>query len=187
MHRRVRSALFVLTAAALLGVLAVGCGDEEAGDDGTTTSTTDATELRPCEEAYPSDPAATADPEDVEGRGAPAMEACDPGGDELLVIDQVTGTGAEVTQGGTVTAHYRGISADTGEEFDSSWARGQPATFPLDGVIEGWSTGLVGMKEGGRRVLVIPAAQAYGDNPPPGSGIAPGATLVFTVDLVSAS
>lgn len=187
MHRRVRRALFVLTAATLLGLLAAGCGDEEAGDDGTTTAATDASDLRPCKEVYPSDPAATAGPEGVEARGAPTMTACDPGGDELLVIDQVTGTGAEVSAGGTVTAHYRGISADTGEEFDSSWSRGQPVTFPLDGVIEGWSTGLVGMKEGGRRVLVIPAEQAYGDNPPPGSGIAPGATLVFTVDLVTAS
>ena len=104
---------------------------------------------------------------------------------ELKVTDDVVGTGAEVKPGDTVTAHYVGVSASDGAEFDSSWSRGAPTQFPLDGVIQGWSEGLVGMKEGGRRTLVIPADMAYGQNPPPGSGIAPGATLVFTVDLVS--
>jgi peptidylprolyl isomerase len=73
----------------------------------------------------------------------------------------------------------------SGQMFDSSWSRGEPATFPLDGVILGWQEGLLGMKEGGRRILVIPAAQGYGDTPPEGSGIAPGETLVFVVDLTA--
>jgi FKBP-type peptidyl-prolyl cis-trans isomerase len=64
---------------------------------------------------------------------------------------------------------------------------GQPISFPLDGVIRGWSEGLVGMKVGGRRTLVIPGDMAYGANPPPGAGIAPNETLVFTVDLVDVS
>ena len=68
--------------------------------------------------------------------------------------------------------------------FDESWSSGQPVTFPLDRVIPGWSQGLVGMKEGGRRTLVIPAELAYGANPPPGSDIPADAALVFTVDLV---
>lgn len=104
---------------------------------------------------------------------------------ELKITDDVVGTGAEVKPGDTVTAHYVGVSASNGQEFDSSWSRGAPTQFPLNGVIEGWQKGLVGMKEGGRRTLVIPASMAYGQTPPPGSGIAPGATLVFTVDLVS--
>ena len=86
-----------------------------------------------------------------------------------------------------MTAAYLGVGASTGETFDSSWERGQPATFPLDQVIPGWSEGLVGMKVGGRRELVIPAEQAYGDQPPAGSGIKPGETLVFVVDLVGIS
>jgi peptidylprolyl isomerase len=115
------------------------------------------------------------------------MAACDPEVSELEVIDVVEGSGAEVAAGATVTAHYSGVSASTGEEFDSSWSRGEAASFPLDGVIQGWSEGLVGMKEGGRRTLIIPSEMAYGQSPPPGSGIAPGETLVFTVDMVEVS
>jgi FKBP-type peptidyl-prolyl cis-trans isomerase len=120
----------------------------------------------------------------IEERGKPEIAAQDQV-TELVVTDDVEGTGAEVQAGDTITAHYVGVQASDGVEFDSSWSRGEPATFPLDRVIQGWSEGLVGMKEGGRRTLVIPAEQAYGQSPPPGSGIQPGATLVFTVDLVS--
>jgi peptidylprolyl isomerase len=121
---------------------------------------------------------------EIEERGKPEIAAQDEV-TELVVTDDVVGTGAEVQAGDTITAHYVGVQASDGVEFDSSWSRGEPATFPLDRVIQGWSEGLVGMKEGGRRTLVIPAEQAYGQSPPPGSGIQPGATLVFTVDLVS--
>jgi peptidylprolyl isomerase len=121
---------------------------------------------------------------EIEERGKPEIAAQDQV-TELVVTDDVVGTGAEVQAGDTITAHYVGVQASDGVEFDSSWSRGEPATFPLDRVIQGWSEGLVGMKEGGRRTLVIPAEQAYGQSPPPGSGIQPGATLVFTVDLVS--
>jgi FKBP-type peptidyl-prolyl cis-trans isomerase len=69
--------------------------------------------------------------------------------------------------------------------FDSSWSRNEPATFPLDQVIPGWTQGLVGMQPGGRRLLVIPPALGYGSN---GQGtIAPDETLVFVVDLISAT
>jgi len=84
-----------------------------------------------------------------------------------------------------LTADYVGYGAATGQMFDASWVRGEPATFPLAGVILGWQEGLVGMQVGGRRLLVIPAELGYGDNPPPGSGIEPGETLIFVVDLVS--
>jgi len=104
---------------------------------------------------------------------------------QLLVKDVAVGKGKVVTAGTTVTAHYVGYGAMSGQMFDSSWSRGEPATFPLDGVILGWQEGLLGMKEGGRRILVIPAAQGYGDTPPEGSGIAPGETLVFVVDLTA--
>lgn len=104
---------------------------------------------------------------------------------KLIVKDVSLGKGHSVIPGATVTAHYVGYGAATGVLFDSSWARQEPATFPLDNVIEGWQVGLVGMKEGGRRILVIPAAQAYGDLPPDGSGIEPGETLIFVVDMVA--
>ncbi len=104
---------------------------------------------------------------------------------QLTISDITVGTGAEVAPGATVTAHYVGIGAVTGKQFDSSWDRGQPAQFPLSQVISGWQNGIPGMKVGGRRLLVIPGDQAYGANPPQGSGIKPGEALVFVVDIVS--
>ena len=80
--------------------------------------------------------------------------------------------------------HYLGVEYDTGEEFDSSWGRGQPIEFPLRGLIQGWQDGIPGMKVGGRRQLVIPPAQAYG---PVGSGRRlSGKTLIFVIDLLGA-
>ena len=104
---------------------------------------------------------------------------------ELQVTDIIVGSGDLVPAGATVTADYVGYGAATGEMFDASWVRGEPATFPLARVILGWQEGLVGMQVGGRRLLVIPAELGYGDNPPPGSGIEAGETLIFVVDLVS--
>jgi peptidylprolyl isomerase len=115
----------------------------------------------------------------AEERGKPTLEATDPV-TELVIVDDVVGTGEAVKPGDTVTVHYVGAAATTGEEFDSSWSRGEPISFGLDQVIAGWGTGLVGMKEGGRRTLIIPADQAYGNGGP-----APGDSLVFTVDLIS--
>lgn len=102
----------------------------------------------------------------------------------LVVADVTAGSGEEVPAGATVTVQYCGIGLDSGAIFDSSWARGEPATFPLSGVIKGWQDGIPGMQPGGRRLLLIPGDLAYGDNPPPGSGILPGETLVFVVDLL---
>ncbi len=124
--------------------------------------------------------------DEIEARGKPQLGATD-AVTELVITDEVEGSGDEVTPGATVTAHYVGVSASTGSQFDASWDRGAPISFPLDGVIRGWSEGLLGMKVGGRRTLVIPGDMAYGANPPPGAGIAPNETLVFTVDLVDVS
>ena len=124
--------------------------------------------------------------DEIEARGKPQLGAVD-AVTELVVTDEVEGQGDEVTAGATVTAHYVGVSASTRAQFDASWDRGAPISFPLDGVIRGWSEGLLGMKVGGRRNLVIPGDMAYGANPPPGAGIAPNETLVFTVDLVDVS
>ena len=118
---------------------------------------------------------------------APAVgvsaDAAPPAG--LVTVDVVDGSGDAVAAGATVTVDYCGVGLDSGALFDSSWARGQPATFPLDGVILGWQEGIPGMKPGGRRLLIIPGDLAYGPNPPPGSGIGPNETLVFVVDMLS--
>lgn len=82
----------------------------------------------------------------------------------------------------TVVVHYKGTSIE-GVEFDSSYKRNQPATFPLHGVIAGWTEGLQLIKEGGKAKLYIPSDLAYG-NQGAGPKIAPGETLVFEVELV---
>lgn len=104
---------------------------------------------------------------------------------DLVIVDEIVGDGAEATAGHTVLAHYVGVAFSTGEEFDSSWNRGEPLAFPLGAgrVIKGWDQGLVGMKVGGRRRLTIPPHLGYGDRGA-GSAIAPGETLIFVVDLV---
>lgn len=104
---------------------------------------------------------------------------------DLVITDITVGDGDEAKPGQTVTVHYVGVQHTDGSEFDSSWSRNEPFQFPLGGgrVIAGWDQGVAGMKVGGRRQLVIPPHLAYGDR---GAGgvIAPGATLVFVVDLL---
>jgi peptidylprolyl isomerase len=123
----------------------------------------------------------------VEGDLGAKPEVLLPAGDppaELLIHDVIEGEGATAEPGASVNTHYVGIGWDTKRQFDSSWDRGQPLRFPLSGVIAGWQQGIPGMKVGGRRLLVIPAALAYGKRPPPGSGIGAGETLVFVIDLI---
>jgi FKBP-type peptidyl-prolyl cis-trans isomerase FklB len=93
------------------------------------------------------------------------------------------GTGRTPTADDSVTVNYRGTLVD-GTEFDSSYKRGEPATFPVAGVIPGWTEALQLMKEGAQYQLVIPPELAYGER---GAGgvIPPGATLVFDVELIS--
>jgi len=103
-----------------------------------------------------------------------------------LVIEDITiGKGQEIQTGQWAVVQYVGVSFDTGEEFDASWNRGSPFSFPVGGgkVIEGWDQGVLGMRIGGRRKLVIPPHLGYG-NQGVGNRIKPGATLVFVVDLV---
>jgi peptidylprolyl isomerase len=104
---------------------------------------------------------------------------------ELLVTDLIVGDGAAATDGDRVTVHYVGVRWSDGGRFDASWDRGQPFTFTLGAgqVITGWELGVRGMQVGGRRVLTIPPALAYGDRGA-GSAIGPGETLVFVVDLL---
>ena len=104
---------------------------------------------------------------------------------ELTKIEIVEGNGDEVQPGATITAHYTGAVAATGTVFQSSKDFGGPISFPLNGVIKGWTDGVPGMKVGGTRRLLIPADQAYGATPPPGSGIPANAALVFDIELVA--
>jgi peptidylprolyl isomerase len=107
-----------------------------------------------------------------------------PAPSDLVIEDIVEGSGAEAQPGGTVTVHYLGVDYDSGEEFDSSWSRGQSITFPLTSLIEGWKRGIPGMKVGGRRRLTVPPELAYG--PAGGGHRLSGRTLIFVIDLLNA-
>ena len=105
-----------------------------------------------------------------------------PAPEELEIVDLVEGDGAEAMPGANVDVHYLGVDYDSGEEFDSSWSRGQSIQFPLRGLIQGWQDGIPGMKVGGRRQLTIPPHLAYG--PSGGGHRLSGKTLVFVIDLL---
>jgi len=122
--------------------------------------------------------------------GAPTITL--PDGDpptELVVQPLIEGEGAEVEAGQQLTVHYTGIIWPGGEQFDSSWDRGEPATFPIGtgGVISGWDEGLVGQTIGSQILLVIPPEQGYGPDGNPQAGIEGTDTLVFVVDILATS
>jgi len=103
----------------------------------------------------------------------------------LVTNDIIVGTGKEAVATSTLTVHYTLMAWSTGQVVESSWDGGSPATFPLSGVIVGWQQGIPGMKEGGRRLLVIPAELGYGAAG--GGPIGPNETLIFVVDVISVS
>lgn len=103
---------------------------------------------------------------------------------ELQIVDLVEGSGEEAIASSTVNVHYLGVDFDSGEEFDSSWSRGESINFPLRSLIQGWQLGIPGMKAGGRRKLVVPPAQAYGTS---GGHPLSGKTLIFVIDLLGVS
>lgn len=96
----------------------------------------------------------------------------------------VVGSGESPDASATVEVHYRGTLID-GTEFDSSYKRGETISFPLNGVIPGWTEGLQLMKEGGKTTFWIPQELAYGARPNPNSPIPPFAALIFEVELIS--
>jgi peptidylprolyl isomerase len=121
----------------------------------------------------------------VDGTSAPVVTVADGAAPvtELGSLEIAPGDGATAKAGDTLTVDYCGIGLASQSIFDSSWVRGEPATFPLDGLIQGWQDGLPGMKVGETRLLVIPGPLGYGPNPPSGSGIEPDETLVFVITL----
>lgn len=102
---------------------------------------------------------------------------------ELQIIDTVEGTGPTVQPGATVSAHYTGALCKDGTIFQSSHDMGRPISFGLNMVIQGWQEGVPGMKVGGTRRLIIPAAKAYGSQSP-SANIPANSDLVFDIELV---
>jgi peptidylprolyl isomerase len=160
----------------------IGVGNENKSDEklATATSSTPATPTTP--------PAATVKTP-ATGPLSKKPTVTPPAGaapSKLVVKDLIKGTGKAVTSPSTsVTVNYVGVLYKGGKEFDSSWSRHEPSTFPLTEVIAGWTKGIPGMKVGGRRELIIPAELAYkkAGRPPT---IPPNAPLVFVIDLLAA-
>ena len=162
---------------ACLALVAVACGD----DEGEPSAAPDTQQTK--EEAEPrKEPAAIS--KDLQEK--PSIES--PGGEapaELQKEDIVTGKGRTAKEGDNVSVQYVGVNWSNGAEFDASWNRGEPFTFTLGAgnVIPGWDEGVQGMKEGGRRRLVIPPDMGYGEQGTPDGSIPPNETLIFVVDL----
>ena len=174
-----RTLLAFLLAVALTGGLAACGGDGDASGESAATPI-----------PVPQDPAADIR-RIVEGLGKDTSEKPEiaaPEGSppaELERRDIVRGKGPGAKKGDTLTMQYVGVSWSTGQQFDASWDGTEPFTFELGAgdVIPGWDEGLVGMRAGGRRLLVIPAVQGYGAQGQP-PDIGPNETLIFVVDLL---
>jgi peptidylprolyl isomerase len=179
--------LISLTAALVLGAGVVACGEDDESTSGSGSAATEEATPAPTE-APAADVGALVGGTSKDTSSKPQIPA--PSGEppaELVVEDVKKGKGPKAKSGDTLTMQYVGISWSTGEQFDASWDAGQPFPFELGAgmVIPGWDQGMVGMRKGGRRLLVIPPEMAYG---PSGSGpIGPNETLVFAVDLVDIS
>jgi peptidylprolyl isomerase len=179
-----RSKLIILTLALALGAGVAACGEDdepasESGAEATATPT-------PTETA--SEAGIEAIVQGISKKTDAKPEVPAPQGDpptELVIRDIVKGKGPKAKKGDTLTMQYVGVSWSTGQQFDASWDAGQPFPFQLGAgmVIPGWDQGLVGMRKGGRRLLVIPPDLGYGSQGA-GDTIAPNETLVFAVDLV---
>lgn len=131
-----------------------------------------------------SDQQNSASPASLQAQPAPTMESQQV--TQLSIKDEVVGTGAEAKSGDTVTVNYVG-SLLNGKVFDASANHGTAGfsfTLGKQQVIEGWDKGLLGMKEGGKRLLVIPATMGYGNQSVGGGAIPPNSALIFEVELL---
>jgi peptidylprolyl isomerase len=175
MSRRLITALLL---AGCLGAGLVACGsDDDSASSGDTTTV--AGPQRAAKDVDVTDATKTKEKPSVavpDGKPPKGLEQ----------LDLVEGTGPALKTGDSLKANYVGLAWSTGQEFDASWDRGETIDVEVGagGVIPGWDRGLVGMKKGGRRLLVIPPGQAYGaEGQPPTIG--PNETLVFVIDAVS--
>lgn len=160
---------------ACLALYATGCGSSSS----TTSSSSTAAEASTSKEEGE---ATEAQPQDEPGPTVHVPKGPPPKKLEIKELKQ--GTGATAKAGDKVSVQYVGVLYSNGSTFDSSWSRGEPFSFKLGAheVIPGWDKGIVGMKVGGRRELIIPPALAYGEEGVYPS-IPPKSTLVFVVDL----
>lgn len=174
---------------ALLAVLAVaGCGSSTTHSSNSTITVGNESSAIPPEGTSTTASAAAKTP--TSGPLSKEPTITPPTGAPPTKVETkeiVTGTGSVAEKGDTVTVNYVGALYKTGKVFDASWHRNEPFSFTIGSgeVIKGWEEGVVGMRVGGRRELIIPSELAYGKQGS-GSTIPPNEALVFVVDLLSA-
>jgi peptidylprolyl isomerase len=183
---RVRSRALFALAVLLAGLLVAGCGS--SGSSSTITLGNENPSDTALAKQNESGQTVTTVTTPTSGPLASEPKVTPPSGappTTLVKKDLIAGTGPEAKSGQTVSVNYVGVLFKGGKEFDASWKRHEPFQFTLGkgSVIPGWDQGIPGMKVGGRRELVIPAALAYGARGS-GSSIPPNAPLVFVVDLL---
>jgi len=168
-----RTRYLIACGVAALSLTVVGCG---GGDTETAEFTVD---VPPASQVADEQPASSAKKPKVTIPDGPPPK-------KLETRDLEQGTGKAVKTGDEVSMNYVGVAYSTKKEFDNSYDRGQPFEFTLGQgqVIAGWDEGIVGMKVGGRRELIIPPDKGYGAQGSPPS-IKPNETLVFVVDLLA--
>jgi peptidylprolyl isomerase len=163
-RRIITAVVVVLVVLGLMALISVLGGDDDGGGE---------------EDAAPSTTTTTAPekPDVTIPEGPPPTE--------LQTTDLTVGDGAEATPGSAIEVHYVGKAVSNGEEFDSSYDRPEAFSFTIGdpNIVPGWTQGIVGMREGGRRQLVIPPALGYGEQGDP-PDIGPNDTLVFVIDLL---
>jgi peptidylprolyl isomerase len=170
----VRKALIISIFSIFLALAFVACGGDDdsssgSGDSGSGESSTASN---------------SASPSEVGKKKPKIVVPSGPSPTQMEENDLVVGSGREAKTGDEVAVHYVGVGYDTKQEFDASWG-GEPFVFGLGSglVIKGWEQGIVGMKVGGRRELVVPGELGYGpEGSPPEIG--PNETLIFVVDLL---
>jgi len=165
----------ILAAMAAVAMVTAACGGAGAVGPSAATRVT----VSAADSAWPPSPAGTW------GVKPTVVVPTSPPPTRLVTEDLIVGTGAVAKPGDAVTVQYVGVSYTTKKQFDASWDRNQafPFTLGIRQVIAGWDEGVVGMRVGGRRELIIPPSLAYGDKSP-GPGIVKNDTLIFIVDLL---
>jgi peptidylprolyl isomerase len=186
-----RARAFTALATLSAGLLIAGCGGSSGGSSTLTIGNENSANNALVKGGAPttggsptSGGTPTSGPLSEEPKGLPVGYGAPP--THLLNQNVIIGKGAEAKTGATVEVNYVGALWRTGKVFDASWKRKEPFTFTIGAgqVIKGWDQGVVGMKVGGRRLLVIPSPLGYGAK---GSGaIPPNATLEFVIDLLKA-
>ena len=166
----------LLPAVLLLALLVAGCGSDSSAKPAAKATST------PSNPAQEVDHIASEISTKLSQRPKiPRPQGQPPAG--LVERDIVKGTGARVKPGEPISVQYVGASWSDGKEFDASWNRGQAFSLSIPGqVIEGWNEGILGMRQGGRRLLIIPPVKGYGANGTPDGSIKPNETLAFVVD-----